>query len=149
MLNNDKISNTNTEFKDCECGCGELIPRLDKYRRVERHYKNGHNTKGKNNPLWKGGKVFHERGYPMILRENRIKGKGSFYRLEHIVVYETHYKCCVLKWGCVHHIDGNKSNNNIDNLEGMTRSKHSRIHNKGNDYRKQHLSKLHVFSSSV
>lgn len=31
----------------------------------------------------------------------------------------------------VHHIDGNKRNNSIENLEVLTRAEHSRIHTKG------------------
>ena len=36
----------------------------------------------------------------------------------------------------VHHIDGNKSNNKIENLQLMSRSEHARLHSKGNDFNK-------------
>lgn len=52
--------------------------------------------------------------------------KGGIF--EHVFNFENHYMCCMLPWGRVHHIDGNKLNNNIDNLEGMTWFKHMRIH---------------------
>jgi NUMOD3 motif len=37
--------------KFCECGCGELIPSINKIGRPAR-FKYGHHTRGKNNPMY-------------------------------------------------------------------------------------------------
>ena len=36
--------------------------------------------------------------------------------------------CCMLPWGVVHHKDGNRQNNNMTNLQGMSRSVYTRLH---------------------
>lgn len=37
----------------------------------------------------------------------------------------------------VHHIDGNKKNNNINNLKVMTRQEHNSLHGGNNKYNKE------------
>jgi hypothetical protein len=37
----------------------------------------------------------------------------------------------LLPWVVVHHVDNNPLNNDINNLQAMTRSEHSSLHNKG------------------
>lgn len=51
------------------------------------------------------------------------------YVFEHILVYETYHKCCLLSWIILHHKDGDKQNNNISNLIPMTRGAHKILHN--------------------
>lgn len=51
-------------------------------------------------------------------------------RLEHSVLMEAHIGRRLLPHECVHHIDGNRSNNKIENLQIMTRSEHARHHMK-------------------
>jgi hypothetical protein len=45
-------------------------------------------------------------------------------------VYERYYKCSLLPWDIIHHIDGNRANNDISNLEPSFQSKHCGYHNK-------------------
>lgn len=47
---------------------------------------------------------------------------------EHVYVMEQHIGRKLEKNECVHHIDGNRSNNDIQNLKLMTISEHSRMH---------------------
>ena len=42
----------------------------------------------------------------------------------------------------IHHIDGNRKNNSIDNLEIMSLSEYSRLHNTGKKYSHKTISKL-------
>ena len=49
-------------------------------------------------------------------------------RLAHVVLIEEKIGRRLFAYECVHHKDGNKSNNDIENLELMTRSAHSRLH---------------------
>lgn len=60
--------------------------------------------------------------------------KNGYYRnygkLEHREIYQTYYHCCLLKWGHVHHLNGNKEDNRIENLQGITIKKHNSLHSK-------------------
>jgi len=49
-------------------------------------------------------------------------------RDEHRIIMEKHIGRRLSRNEVVHHKDGNKSNNNIENLEIMSRSDHSRLH---------------------
>jgi len=66
---------------------------------------------GKNNPFWNGGKTINKRGYIEIkFGENRGK-------LEHRILYEQYYGIKLKKHQNIHHINGIKSDNRIENLE--------------------------------
>jgi hypothetical protein len=58
-------------------------------------------------------------------------------------MFQEYYQCCMLPWGVVHHKDPVRKgycNNMIWNLEGMMRSKHTEIHNMGNQRHRKDLS---------
>lgn len=76
---------------------------------------------GKENANWKGG-YLGKNGY-FYVKQN---GK---YRLKHVVVYESFYNISVPKDFCVHHIDGNIKNNDINNLRLISKSLHTSMHN--------------------
>lgn len=59
---------------------------------------------------------------------------------EHVYLYQEYHGCCMLPWGDVHHKDGNKSNNIIENLQGMTHQQHARFHMIGKQHRKTDMS---------
>lgn len=74
----------------------------------------------------KYGRAYHDKGYYII------RDKTSKYNNQplHKVIYEEYYHCTILKGNQIHHLDGNKSNNKIDNLKLMTKSEHTILHNK-------------------
>jgi NUMOD3 motif/HNH endonuclease len=115
----------------CSCGCGKLIDKYIKHRRILRRFVNGHNQRGKKNlASWKGGRVL-EGGYWYVLRKEHHKADKRGYVGEHIIIYEDTHNCCTLNWCVVHHRDHNPSNNVWYNLQGMTRSQHAILHMKG------------------
>lgn len=58
----------------------------------------------------------------------KIKQKNGKRKGEHVLVWEEHNKKELPKGWVVHHINGKKKDNNINNLEAMTPEKHNRIH---------------------
>lgn len=87
--------------------------------------------KGVDNPHWKGGIHNRKDGY-VLVRRGVIKRsvKGTRYTLLHRLVVEKFLGRKLLQREVVHHKDGNKSNNDISNLEIMTQAKHAKIHYK-------------------
>jgi len=62
-------------------------------------------------------------------------------RSEHVVIMEESIGRRLFSNECVHHKDGNRSNNDISNLELMTRSEHARLHAKENNINRQRTEK--------
>lgn len=75
-----------------------------------------------NTPRWKGGLYVNREGY----REIR-KNKNSI--LEHRYIMEKYINRKLTEEEVIHHINGNKQDNRIDNLIIVTRSEHMLIHN--------------------
>lgn len=84
-------------------------------------YLRGHSPKrlGPANENWKGGKTMMY-GYVMV----RV---GRRYRPEHVLIWEA-ANGTVPKGMHVHHKNGNKTDNRLENLECLTRSEHKHIH---------------------
>lgn len=70
---------------------------------------------GVNHPGWKGGRYISPDGYVMVRTKARAKG-WSGYRKEHLVVMEKKLRRKIKKGESVHHIDGDKQNNDPGNL---------------------------------
>ena len=76
---------------------------------------------GRNNPAWKGGRRERVDGYIAIWTPG-----GE--RLEHQVIMEKTLGRQLVAGEIIHHIDGNKTNNNPNNLQVMKQSDHIRLH---------------------
>jgi hypothetical protein len=79
-------------------------------------------TTGKNHPMWKGGKGLTTQGYVTI---NVSAGKRV---LEHRYVMEQHLKRKLTRSEHVHHRNGVKTDNRIENLELISWHEHGREH---------------------
>lgn len=82
---------------------------------------NSCSNRGKNNPNWRGGKTKHEDGYIFVYLESvspySMMRNYKGYVFKHRLVMAQHLKRPLTKVEVVHHIDGIKDNNRIENLK--------------------------------
>lgn len=132
-----------TSLKKCECSpeCKDMIYESDIHGNAQR-YSNGHHFKlikrpdqnGSGNYNWRGGRYFIN-GYWILHLPNYPYSDKNGNVPEHVYFYQQYHKCCMLPWGVVHHIIPVKEggSNMPWNLQGMTRSKHMKLHNPKKD----------------
>lgn len=86
-------------------------------------------AKGSNNPNWKGGMMIRNDGYIYRYCPNHPFGnKSSNYMMEHRLVMEKHLGRYLKLEESIHHLDYDKSNNNIDNLHLFFSEKEHQAH---------------------
>jgi hypothetical protein len=97
---------------------------------------NKQNRLGENSSGWKGGKTLNTQGYILI----RILDPNNFYFpmsvngyiLEHRLVMAQHLGRCLQRWEIVHHKNGIKDDNRLENLElSCSLGEHSKEHSRG------------------
>lgn len=76
-------------------------------------------------PNWKGGKRYNHNGYIEVLMPEHHRARGNGYVFEHIIVLENKIGRRLNSDEHTHHLDGNKSNNDPDNLVVLKASEHS------------------------
>jgi HNH endonuclease len=129
----------------CACGCGQSLSKHDKYGRprtvILGHQirKPGHRMKmvdslprGDIHYNWKGGKTVNSQGYVMVKAPWHPRAiAAERYRVrEHILVMEQHLGRYLLPGEEVHHINENKQDNRIENLQLTKTGEHRRMHTK-------------------
>lgn len=90
---------------------------------------------GAGNPKWRGGKTESNDGYLYIYRPNHPHANKDGCVFEHRLIMEQCLGRYLLPSESIHHIDGDKKNNLIDNLklfetEGKHRSFHIKFRNR-------------------
>lgn len=88
------------------------------------------NLRDKNNPCWRGGRREKD-GYIFVRMPDHPRAVGGYVR-EHILVVEENLGHSLKLGECVHHINGERADNRIENLKVFASGgEHSRSH-KGN-----------------
>lgn len=124
VIKRDASRNTGKDaYWICQCDCGkeisvrsgELTSKTQKscgcYRK-----KWASGRTGKNSPSWKGGRTMKQ-GYVCVRMPDHPNAAKNGYVKEHILVMSKHIGRSLLKNEMVHHKDGNRTNNDISNLE--------------------------------
>ena len=84
--------------------------------------------KGKKSFASKGGRRINEQGYIEIWNPDHANAMKKGYILEHRMVMSDYLGRTLLNNEDVHHINGNKSDNWIENLEILTKTQHTALH---------------------
>jgi fido (protein-threonine AMPylation protein) len=104
---------------------GELAREMNIYPQVIAHFlqrskikitKRNNSPKGEKSGRWKGG-IRHVKGYRHFQKPGHNLARGDGWVPEHRYIMQEKLGRKLLKNEVVHHKDGNKTNNNINNLE--------------------------------
>lgn len=104
--------------------------RLGKHLSVETRKKislNHSNTFGEKNPKWNGGRV-KSKGYVLLYKPEHPFANKKGYVQEHRLVIEEANKITLLPMALVHHKNGIKDDNRLENLEVLSKTEHMRLH---------------------
>lgn len=88
-------------------------------------------NRGEKCNFWKGGKKTSPAGYRLVLMPSHPRADSIGYVFEHIVVFEQATGISVPKGCCIHHLNGIKDDNRIENLCLMSHGAHTAMHHLG------------------
>lgn|SRR5215211_4651634 len=122
----------------CSCGCGEEIPAF-RSNGKPRRFKHRHYPRGAQLYNWKGGVTIHSAGYRLILKPDHPTADTHGYVPEHRLVMEQHIDRYIdTEKEAIHHINGIRDDNRIENLQLTTPTEHQWIHHKISDLDKRY-----------
>lgn len=111
---------------ECICGyCNDVIFFRDSYGFL-RNYKKGHATNGKNSPNYKGEQNAGQCYKCLVRRHHKYADKRGRVK-KHRYEMELHIGRYLKPTEDVHHINGIRDDNRIENLQVLLHSEHSRI----------------------
>lgn len=88
----------------------------------------GYNQRGRQNNNWKGGRYKDSSGYFILHKPDHPFATTRGYVKEHRAIWEFYNNATLLPWAAVHHINGIRDDNRIENLIAMNKSTHARTH---------------------
>ena len=80
---------------------------------------------------WKGGFRITKKGYRQVLMPGHHRSDKSGYVMEHILVWEMKTGVPVPPNCCIHHLNGDKLDNRMQNLCMMDTGSHTAFHHTG------------------
>lgn len=93
------------------------------------HFKKGvPNNVGSSNPMWRGGRWQNKEGYVLVKLPDNPMANSAGYVHEHRLVMSLHIGRILTANEIVHHKNGIKNDNRIENLELTTQSIHTKMH---------------------
>ena len=84
---------------------------------------------GPKNHKWKGGRHVHSDGYVYVYKPDHPHPIDRYYVLEHRLVMEQYLGRYLRSDEHIHHINKNRQDNRIENLQILTQSQHSELEN--------------------
>lgn len=87
--------------------------------------------RGEKGANWHGGKSKTSKGYILISCPGHHRADNRGYVLEHILIFENETGISVPDNCCIHHLNGIKTDNRIENLCMMSHSAHTIMHHSG------------------
>jgi hypothetical protein len=91
----------------------------------------GKSREGEKSANWNGGKKTTRKGHVLILKKEHPLADKNGYVLEHRYLMCEHLGRILNKNEVVHHINGIKTDNQIENLIVMTNAEHTILHHTG------------------
>lgn len=86
---------------------------------------------GNKSSNWKGGRKKNKKGHVLVLRKGHPMAERNGYVLEHRLIMAEYLGRMLSPDEIVHHKNGIKDDNRIENLEIMTNSEHTKLHHIG------------------
>lgn len=124
--------------KVCACGCGQptqVAPKTVASRGIQHGqpltFIRGHYARtvsGERASRYRGGVSRTGQGHVLRLRPDHPAARSGGYVLEHRLVMEAHLGRYLRPDEDVHHLNGIKDDNRIENLQLATRAEHMRLH---------------------
>ena len=110
----------------CDCGRTKTVGGNSLKRGLTKSCGCGMVKRGAENPRWKGGvKVYNGYRFIYVSEPSKIRvGAMNVYLPEHAVVMSTHLGRPLLRGETVHHKNGNRQDNRIENLDLMPVNRH-------------------------
>jgi len=139
----------------CACGCGSDIPLMSRHRKVLKTFKRGHYWRNKKHPaefgqaisraqlgvpeteetrlkMRHGESCVTSHGYVIVLKHEHPHCNRDGYVYKHRLVMEEYLGRYLLPTEDVHHINEDKKDNRIENLQLFpSRSAHTKFHYRG------------------
>ena len=90
--------------------------------------KHGNQVKGKQHFRWNQGKIVSQSGYVRLrVGVTHPLADSNGYANEHLIIWLSAGRC-LYDGDVLHHINGDKTDNRIENLQRMTKKEHNQLH---------------------